>query len=91
MILKLYTSRPLRSILDLAPVELSFSSRRLANDTPFPHSHSKSVRVESHTSSGPPRTNLSPHSSHISTTRRASAERDPAELSLELLMLAPFS
>jgi hypothetical protein len=47
--------------------------------------------VESHTSSGPPRTNLSPHSSHISTTRRASAERDPAELSLELLMLAPFS
>jgi hypothetical protein len=34
-----------------------------------PHSHSKRVLVESHTSSGLPRTTLSPHSSHISITR----------------------
>src|SRR5829696_10126120 len=44
------------------------SSLRLAKETSSPHSHSKRVLVESHTSSGLPRTSLSPHSSHISIT-----------------------
>ncbi len=52
----------------VAPCCIRFSGR-LAKETSFPHSHSKGVLVESHASSGPPRTSVSPHSSHMSSTR----------------------
>src|SRR5215207_5367834 len=57
------------------------TSRRLAKETASPHSHSKRVLVESHTSSGSPRTSLSPHSSHISITRLEERPTAPSSLS----------
>ena len=73
-----YRQRPTRLSL-LARV----SSSRSASVSNCPHSHSKKVRAERHTDSGPPSTTFSPHSSQRRTTRlEESTTRLPPSRSL---------
>src|SRR5215207_582027 len=60
-----FYGQPLTSLSLLVRV----SSSRSASVSNCPHSHSKKVRAERQTDSGPPSTTFSPHSSQMRTTR----------------------